>query len=337
MCARASHVRRPASTSASDVEPVEPFGLGSIRHEREAGRPRRVQELLAHDIGGDVLRARRLERRAAPLVGPVRPQPVAGAAFEDPPRHRRRSRSRTSVPRRSTRPQAANHASIPRGIGSRAPGRHRMPFGDRVECEGIAGFGRHEHFGEPAGGRERDPNLRPTAARSHSATPNGRLSRSSLASTTPGELERRQLVERDEHRAGARDRGRCVVGRLLRERAQRLVGRLELEPLALLVAQRGRTLHQHVVQRAHGNRDAARNTSRGEPAVARAGLDDHERIGIAQLVPTIGRAPAPRTRRTASRPRGSSRSRGRRGRRRDPTRRSRPRARRAPPRRTGRT
>ena len=47
---------------AADVELVEPLGLGSIRHQRETGRPCRTPELLAHDVGGDVLRARRLER-----------------------------------------------------------------------------------------------------------------------------------------------------------------------------------------------------------------------------------------------------------------------------------
>src|SRR5579862_21477 len=72
---RALLPRAPAGLDqAADVELVQPLGLGSIRHQGEPGRPGRALELLAHDIGGDVLRARRFERRSAPPVRSIRAQ-----------------------------------------------------------------------------------------------------------------------------------------------------------------------------------------------------------------------------------------------------------------------
>ena len=67
-----------------DTEVAQPVGLCDVRLERQADRPRCVRELLADDVGGDVLLARRVERRAAPFVGAVRAEPAAGPRATSP-------------------------------------------------------------------------------------------------------------------------------------------------------------------------------------------------------------------------------------------------------------
>ena len=68
------------------------------------------------------------------------------------------------------------------------------------------------------------------------------------------------------------------------ERSERLVGRLEREPLALLGAQRRRTLDEHVPQRRDARGLRSQHVAR-EPAVSGPGLDDQEGIGLVERAP----------------------------------------------------
>jgi hypothetical protein len=70
----------------------------------------------------------------------------------------------------------------------------------------------------------------------------------------------------------------------LPERPERLVGRLEVERVALLLLQRRRPFDEHVMQRRRTRGSRAQYLTR-EPAPARTGLDHQERIGRALRLP----------------------------------------------------
>ena len=113
--------------------------------------------------------------------------------------------------------------------------------------------------------------------------PEGQVVEELVGEHDAGELERREIVERDEHRT-APATGSGESSGAPGERTERFVGRFEPEPLALLApGARPRARRARNAARAR-TRAAARSTSR-EPAVAGAGLDHDERIGLVELVP----------------------------------------------------
>ena len=186
-CARAPPTRGgPRRRGSSMPRPRSHSACDSSRHEREprracAARPScsRTTSAVMSCVAGCVERvqfpARAPGRCAAIPARPARPGPP------------RRRRSRRPRPRRgaAARPHAANHASMPRGIGRRAPG---------TTGEVARDLARARPRRWPARAPAPRTNSPPPRARpappasvvpSHSATPNGRLSSSSLAITTP--------------------------------------------------------------------------------------------------------------------------------------------------------
>ena len=251
-----------------------------------------------HDVGGDVLLARRVERSAAAFVRAVRAQPAA--ASRELGRRRRRSRSTSTKPCRThALARAPTTRRCPRGIGTArvhrpatasAPGVDRRP-------ERAPRRSRRSRRARRA--------LRASASPSHSAMPNGRLSSSSLASTTASPAA---SAGSSSSAANTGPAPRAGTG-WSSSRAARRTGRAPRRPVraarrcALLGAQRGGALDEHVAQRPQALGRGAQHLAR-EAAVARAGFDHEERIGLVERVPAAGRAHARRTRRTADRPRG---------------------------------
>ena len=265
MCARASHVRRPRSTSSSMPRSRSQSACDSshtsanpgTRARRRTSCSRTTSAVMSCSPGAS-------SGRPAALVRAVRAQPAARSRAREAAARRRRSRS----PRSATvaeHPAARLEPRVDaRGIGSRAPAGPASPGGDIAAHARVAGFGGHEHLGELAVARSATRTSCQRAP-SHSAMPNGRLSSSSLASTTPSSSSAGSSssatntgpVPATGHGASSRRRPR--------ERPERLVGRLELERVALFVPQRGRALDEHVVQRrcARRARRAARHARVG--------------------------------------------------------------------------
>ena len=177
--------------------------------------------------------AGRVERRAAALVRPVGAQPADGRRPGHPARqdpagvvdvvdgNQRAVPEQTAAGREPVLDPARDRKARSAGNGD--------PVGDRVERAGVVGFGGYEHLGELAARAERDPHLEPAARRSDSAIPNGRLSSSSLASTTPVISSAGSSSSATNTGPEPADRYGRVFARLLHEGSERLVGRLELE------------------------------------------------------------------------------------------------------------
>ncbi len=188
----------------------------------------------------------------------------------------------SSDPWRSMRPHAVNHSSSPRGIGSRRADGHRPAVDHRVERAGVGRLGRNEHLGETRL-FVRDPHFAPARLAALGNTER-QVVEQLVGEHHATELERGQLLERDEDRAGSRDGSRGFVTSRPGERAERLVGRIELQPPALFVAQRGGALHEHVVQRPFAVGTRALNVA-SQAAAARAGFDHDERVGLSERAP----------------------------------------------------
>ena len=286
----------PAALGDEVVDAERARATRAWRSRRERGNGARGVELLEHDVGGDVLLAGRVERigRRARARGRC-------AATAAPPSSATRRRvvddEHEAVGARRLRTRATTSSHPARDGHARAGASTAYPRSASVG---------HEHLVEAVVAARRRPAPRASASPSRSAMPNGRLSSSSFASTTPSSRERGQLVERGEDRArpgagtawssSARARTNGPSASSAGSSGER--GRAA-RPAARPTARRARSAARP------GTRAAARSTSRGQATVARARLDHDERIGLAELVPAAGRARARRTRRTADRPRGS--------------------------------
>ncbi len=148
--------------------------------------------------------------------------------------------------------------SMPRGIGTRVPG--ATAARGRV---GVIGVDRDEHFRETVRPRRR-PALRASAFPSYCAIPNGRLSSSSLASTTAplAESAGSSSSARDDRARDRRGLGLVVVG-TAHERAERFVGAARAASRSRCSARkRGGSFDEHVPQRGAGTR-ARRAAPRG--------------------------------------------------------------------------
>ena len=160
----------------------------------------------------------------------------------------------------------------------RAPHRRRQPRRARASA-GSAGTS----TSAKPGSSSRDPHFAPARLAALGNTER-QVVEQLVGEHHATELERGQLLERDEDRAGSRDGSRGFVTSRPGERAERLVGRIELQPPALFVAQRGGALHQDVVQRPFAVGTRALNVA-SQAAAARAGFDHDERVGLSERAP----------------------------------------------------
>ena len=305
--ARPPTVRRPASTSSVDAERrASHSACDESRREREPGARAARTQLLAHDVGGDVLRAGRVERRTPRSCAAVGAQPARRA-----PRRRAGPRRVVDVVDRpaacrgaARRPHAAEPCVEPARDREPRAGRDRGPS---VDARRARARRRLRPARAPRRGR-RSRRARPAppanASPVHSRDPERQVVEQLVGEHDTRELERGQLVERDEHRAAAPTPARARRPAVARERAERLVGRLEPQPVALLLAQRRRPLDEHVVQRrrARGSARAARRAAR-RPLPAPASITRNGSGSPSSRQHAVERARR-RTRRTASRPRG---------------------------------
>ena len=225
---------------------------------------------------GDPRRSRARGRCAATAATPSSRDvvDVVDDEHEAVPHARRRTSRNQSL-------EPADRESAPRGARPR-PRRARR-----------VGVGRDEHLDE-ARRRQRDRRAPRASARRRTPrcrTAGCRAARS--ASTTRRGLERR----------GARRARRTPGRRRTRAPAASSCARRTNGPsassagssgsrVALLGAQRGRPFDEHVAQRGETAGRGAQHLAR-EPAVARAGFDDEERIGLARARPSSRSSAAP--------------------------------------------
>ena len=165
--------------------------------------------------------------------------------------------------------------------------RHRDPRGDGIGLGRERGRRRDDDLDERsvrriAGGA--DAHLVPRAARAlHD--PHGQVVEQLVREQHTVDAQRRQLRELRDDRPDTGHRLECVRGvGARRERAERLVGRLDRQPLALAGPQLGRALDQHVAQCRRAGRLGAQDVRR-QAAPPGAGLDDDERVGRAEVAP----------------------------------------------------
>ena len=281
---RARPATRPASRSRSRCSPT---------------RSRRVHEVLERHVDGEVLVAGRRERRDAPLVVAVGAQPAGSPRADELRPGRRRSRSTTSRPRRNATAHARSQLDERRRHGDACTvGRVRRPRG------------RPRPRARPPRARALSTSASPsTATRTSHQVPsrrstirNGRLSSSSLASTTPssGTAGRSSSAVTMGPMPATGQRRVLVVAH---HRSERVLERLDGEQVPLCGTQRRRALDQHVAQRA--SRTRARRRARParagrvrRPPRSRGTDRAHRRHA------TIRRARGRRAHRRAARPRG---------------------------------
>ena len=284
-CARAlSHVRRPASTRSSMPRSRSHSACGSSATSVNPAARAACRSCSRTTSAVMSCVARRVERRRAPPVGPVRAQPVVGAAFEDPA-------DVVDVVDRDQRaaPEHAAAGREPRVDAARdrkpGTGRHREPVGDRVERIGVGRLRparaprrtRRSARARPAprpAARRRTPRSRTAgcrAARWRARRPVSSSAGSSSSATNTGPVPD--------------DRGRRVVRRLAAR-----TGRAPRRPARARAARAARRAARPTARRARsaaraGTSGAARSTSRASRPLPGAGLDDDERIGLAERVP----------------------------------------------------
>ena len=280
---------RPGETSTHEPEPGAAGGV-------DAGTRAGTSKVMSWSPGaasGD----------AAALVVPVGAQPPDCAPLDQLGRgggvvdHDQHDRDAATVA------HARSHVGEPVGTGSArrrpAPGRRRRR------------------------GRLRPPARRPRARAPRRSVAVGDPTRTSHPSVGASlDDPEREVVEQlvgDDH-AGERHRGELVErGRRSGPSRRPVTGASSSsrttgpsassngssgEQVALLGAQPRRPLDEHVAQRGCALRRRARSTSASEPTASGAGVDDEERVRALRGRATSRRAPAPRARRTAGRPRG---------------------------------
>ena len=266
---------------------------------RGRGRGADPGQLVDAHVGGDVLLAEPLERRAAPVVAGVGAQPVLGRAGRPARRWWRRSRSTTTRPpgaarcERAAQPAAGlvlhRHPGAERGVGRQA----RRPAADLVV------LGRDQHLGEAHLARRRSRPAPPASRRS----PRSRMRKAGCRAArwrARPPAGRARAARRGSRRPGRRRAGSGARCRRRRRRdgpsPKRRRGQVEVSARAR--PQRRRALDEHVAQRRRAGRLRQQHRAGQHPA-AGAGLDHHERVGPAQLVPPARRGRGRRPRRTA--------------------------------------
>ena len=287
MAARSRQIARPSSTSSS-----MPWARS---HRPGVDVASRRRELVDGDLAGDVLLAEPLERLAATLVAAIGPHPLGPRAPGQLAGGRRVVEGDDPAARARERDGVAHPAGARRcALGMRAPSGASGP-GDSVPGTTTTV--------DSASALEADAHLGPPALGPLAAARTGRLSSSSLASTTHGPGTRGRSARLTTIGPGRRRRRRLVlvvgVGRA-REGER---GRVELEVLGVERPLVRRHLDEHVAQR-RGAPGAAARTDRASVPGPGAGLDHGEHVGLARVAPPARRARARRPRRRAGPPPG---------------------------------
>ena len=222
-----------------------------------------------------------VERIAAALVAPVRPQPLAAAC------HQLVELGGVVDEQHDAVPQARRAVVDPRPRSPAAPG-CRVPTGTSTSASQltISSDARTGDLVELAGLGHPDPDLEPAVRGRARRGRTARLSSSSFAMTTPSTVSAGSSSSALTIGPRALDRHRhAAVAEIGARRAERVLERLDGQQLALLpraappTARRARTAAR---ARTSGS---ARSTSRHSRPDPGARLHHDERIGIAELVP----------------------------------------------------
>ena len=311
---------------------ADPRPRGRRCRGRAASRPgrrsrRRRRQLVDRHLAGDVLRAEALERRAAPLVAAVRAHPLGPGPLGESVGGGRVVERDDPTPGPASAMASRTQAAAAAWRGMRAP----------TAASTSPAVGRRERAPR-RGRRRRGPRApRPSRRPVRSRSPNGRLSRSSLARTThgPGRRGRSRQAHHDRPGGGGRPASVVVVG--VGQAGERRRRRLERQVLGV-AGRAARPTARRARSAARGaHRGSAARTDRASvpgPAPASTTVNT---VGLGPPRPTRRRGPGRPPRRTAGPTSGLVRKSPRRPARRR-SRRSRPRVRTAPappPRRTG--
>ena len=287
-------------------EVAQPLGLRRVGDDREPGARPRARRGSRSDVGRDVLRARLVERFGAAFVPAVGPQPVAAAReqlvdVDDVVEQHHDPASASPVRTRRATPRHRAESADACGDGRSRPSTTRVSA-----AASFSDAGTRTSTKRGAVDRDRTSSQR---APSHCAIPNGRLSSSSLARTTLSTgISGRSSSDANTGPAAGTATSSSSASRVRRTgRAPRRPAR-SAGARAVARAQRRRPLDEHVAQRGEALGLGAPDVAR-EPAAARTGLDDEERIRTADRATSPVERTRRRTRRTATRLRATSRSR----------------------------
>ena len=246
-----------------------------------------------------------VERVAPPLVAGVGAQPARPAPVRRAPRWCSRSRGRRRGLRRRHR-SSAGRSQAAGGVldGDAGPGRR---VGGQSRPARVLDRRRPPPAPPRTACRRRPGRPAPRASRSarRSSTRKARLSSSSLASTTTGPATGGQLGQADDERAAA---GICRALDAVAVLDHGTEGEGRKGELSSMVAvtgpQRRPTARPARSAARRRRRASAVRTVRARVPAPGAGLDHHEGVGPAELVPPAVEGPARPRRRTAARPRG---------------------------------